>query len=106
MTMRDWDIVTLALPTYTPPPETPAVLPVMVKWVSEKAVVLTFVASKSIAPPKEFVAVFPVKVEVWMLIVVPVPWESAAIAPPMPGAMLELNVEPLMVRCPTVVGRK
>lgn len=78
---------------------------------SEKGVVLRVVPSRSSAPPKEFVAVFPVKVDVWMLMVVPAPWESVAMAPPMPGAVLVVKVEPLIdseLMGPTVTadGRK
>ena len=72
-TINDWDSVTLLLPMKSPPPACPAVLPVMVKCVSENGVVLTLVPSKYSAPPKEFVAALPVKVDVPMVTVVPAP---------------------------------
>ena len=50
-------------------------------------------------------AVLPVKVEFVMETVVPATVVAVAIAPPMPPAVLELNVEPLIVKEPACVGR-
>ena len=66
---------------------------------------MAVVLFKSSAPPKEFVAVLPLKVEFVMETVVPAANVAVAIAPPMPPAVLELNVEPLMVKEPACVGR-
>src|SRR5262245_44670228 len=104
--ITDLDIVTLLLPTKRPPPACPAVFPVIFRCVSENGVVVTLVPSRSSAPPKEFVAVFPVNVDAPMVTVVPAPCASVARAPPMPAAALFVNVEPLIAKCPTVVGRK
>jgi len=105
-TISDFAMVTLLFPTYTPPPEIPAVLPAMSKCESEKGVVLRLELSKSNAPPKEFVAVLLEKVDVPMVTVVPAPNVLVAIAPPIPGAVLFVNVEPLMDNELAVVGLK
>jgi hypothetical protein len=66
-TITDFDSETLLFPTKIPPPEIPAVFPVMTRFDSTNGVVLRLVPSSFSAPPKEFVALLPLKVEFRML---------------------------------------